>query len=299
MREVGTVLMTGASGLVGRALSVALRERGWQVRALHRRKGQDDGFYWDPVGGVLAPEALAGVSSVVHLAGESVAQRWTPEVKQRILNSRVAGTQLLVQRVLEQGLEVDFISASGLNYYGCRCGPGQTENSSMGTGFLAEVCKAWESALRPLSDRGLRVVKLRTGMVLSAEGGALKKLLPIFRKGVGGRVGSGYQSLSWVALPDLVGMYVEALENSRLVGPVNAVAPQPVTNRVFTRALGRVVGRPAFLPVPAAAVRAVYGEMADETVLADVAAYPKVLQFENFEWQLPELRQALSYLLSK
>lgn len=164
---------------------------------------------------------------------------------------------------------------------------------------LAEVCHAWEAEMRRLSDHGMRVVKLRTGMVLSARGGALAKLLPIFSRGLGGRVGSGYQALSWVALPDLVRMYVEALENPKLIGPVNAVAPLPVTNREFTKALGAALAKPTLFPVPAAVVRGLYGEMADETVLADVGAYPRALQAAGFQWRLPELRHALDTTIVK
>ena len=290
------VLVTGATGLIGRALCRALKAEGVGVRTLSRSSGD---FRWDVDGGQIDAGAVAGVDAVVHLAGEPVAQRWTPEVKRRIRNSRVKSTAMLVQRILEQAKPPVCICASGVNYYGFDCGEGVDESSPSGAGFLAEVCREWEGAAQPLVDAGVRTVFVRTGMVLSAEGGALGKLLPIFKAGLGGRVASGKQWLSWIGLDDLVQVYLEAIRHPELNGAVNAVAPEPVRNVDFAKALGRAVRRKALFPVPAAALRVLYGEMANETILSDVGVYPMVLKAEGFQWKAPTLEQALDACVSK
>lgn len=286
-----TVLVTGATGLVGRALCRRLRLAGHEVRELSRSSGD---YRWNVEAGDLDPAVLEGVDSVVHLAGESVAQRWTPEVKQRILDSRVEGARLLVRRILEMGLNVDFISASGASYYGTCVDGVVDESSPKGDGFLAEVVECWEGAASPLSDAGLRTVFLRTGVVLSADGGALDKLLPVFKAGMGGRVGSGRQRMSWIALSDLVEVFVVAIERDGIRGVLNAVSPEPVSNREFTKQLGRAVGRPTWFPVPALALRGVYGEMADETILSDLEVKPRRLLDAGFVWNSPSLELALA-----
>ncbi len=294
MKDKKVVLVSGATGLVGRALCRALKAQGHEVRTLSRSSGD---FTWDVDVGQIDAGAVAGTDVVVHLAGEPVAQRWTREVKRRIRDSRVEGASILVQEILRQAKPPILMSASGTNYYGFDCGEGVDESSASGAGFLAEVCREWEGAAQPLVDAGVRTVFVRTGMVLSAEGGALGKLLPIFKAGLGGRVGSGKQWMSWVGLDDLVQVYLEGMRHPDLDGPINTVAPKPVRNADFAKALGRAVRRPACCPVPAAALRVLYGEMANETILSDVGVYPMVLHAEGFQWQTPTLEQALERCL--
>ena len=280
--------------MVGGALCQRLESLGHEVRRLSRSRGD---FRWSVDAGTLDAAALDGVDCVVHLAGEPIAQRWSPAVKRSIRESRVRSTRLLVEHVLRQERPVDFICASGISYYGTHAGAGQCEDSPAGDGFLASVCKDWEAELQPLRAAGHRAVSLRIGVVLSPEGGALKKLLPPFRAGLGGRVGSGTQLMSWIALPDLVEIIRFAVEQAQLRGAVNAVAPEPVTNRAFTRVLGAVLKRPTILPVPAAAMALLFGEMALETVLSDVGVHPRALEAAGFKWQTPDLRQALECAL--
>lgn len=296
MNRSQTILISGASGLVGRPLCRHLEKAGHRVRRLSRGPGGD--FQWDPDAGLLPPEAMEGVDAIIHLAGESVAQRWTEDVKQRILNSRVKGTALLVERALAAGRRPVFLSASGINYYGYDRDGLVDEDSSRGRGFLTEVCHRWESAAEPLAGAGGRCVFLRTGIVLSAEGGALAKMLPPFKLGLGGRLGDGRQMMSWVDLDDLIRMYVACLDNPEIEGPVNAVAPEPLTNAAFTRTLGKVIGRPTFLPVPQSLVRMVFGEMSEETILSNLAVSPKYLQNHSFTWEFPDLEAAIKKQLS-
>jgi hypothetical protein len=291
-----TILITGASGLVGQPLCAALNARGHTVRTLSRSDHGD--FQWDVAAGELDPAALNGVDAVIHLAGESVAQRWTDEAKARILNSRVESTRLLVDAILKQTNRPPFISASGISYYGIDRERLVDESSQTGKGFLAEVTRQWESAAQPLTDARVRTAFLRTSIVLSAKGGALAKMLTPFKMGVGGRIGDGQQKMSWISLPDLVRAYIFAVENESVQGPINAVAPKPVTNLVFTKTLGKVLGRPTIFPLPAAVVKALFGEMGKETVLSDLGVLPKRLSELGFEWQQPELEQALIETLS-
>ncbi len=291
MKSSKTILVSGATGLVGRALCSELRRRGHFVRALSR--GSQSDVCWDVEHGRIDAGALAGVDCVVHLAGESVAQRWSRSAKQRILDSRVKGAELLVGEILRKGSTPAFITASGVNYYGYACDAPVDENSPSGDGFLAEVCRQWEGAARPLADAGLRTVAIRTGLVLSTAGGALAKMLPPFKMGMGGRVGSGTQKMSWIGLPDLVAVYVLAIEDDALTGPINGVAPAFVSNADFAETLGQVLGRPAALPFPSAAVKMFFGEMGQETLLGDVGVVSSRLQDMGFQWLAPELRQAL------
>ena len=288
--------MSGASGLIGRPLAEALRADGHTVRTLSRSSGD---FLWDPSEGELDDAALDGVDAVIHLAGEGVAQRWTDAAKARILNSRVDGTSLLAERILAAGIQPEFICASGINYYGHDRDEDLAESASSGAGFLAEVCRQWEAAAQPLEQTGCRCVFVRTGIVLSKEGGALSKMLPPFRAGVGGRIGDGKQRMSWIALEDMVRVYQHCLTESDLHGAVNAVAPEPVTNLSFTKTLGKVLGRPTFLPLPATVVRALFGEMGGETVLSDLAIIPEVLTQNGFTWEYPELEAAFKNALAR
>lgn len=290
------ILISGATGLVGRSLCGTLEQRGHRVRRLSRSQGD---CLWSPEAGRLEAGALDGVDAVVHLAGETVAQRWNRRVKQRILDSRVEGAELLVERILDSGRDIAYISASGINYYGYRSALPLDESSDSGQGFLAEVCRRWEGAAAPLMDHGKCSVFVRTGVVLSEQGGALKKMLPPFKAGLGGPIGSGAQRMSWISLWDLVRVYVRCIEDRAISGPLNAVAPQAVSNGAFARTLGKVLGRPSILPAPRFAISTLFGEMADETILSDLAILPSRLTELGFTWELPELEQALETILSK
>ena len=291
-----TILITGASGLVGESLCVALKTRGHSVRTLSR-SGHGD-HQWDVTAGQLDSRALDGIDIVIHLAGESVAQRWTDSVKARILDSRVDSTRLLVDSILAQEKRPAYIAASGISYYGIDSERLVDEYSGSGKGFLAEVTRQWEGAAQALTEADVRTVFLRTGIVLSAKGGALAKMLTPFKLGVGGRIGDGQQKMSWISLPDLVSVYVFAVENVSVSGAVNAVAPEPVTNSMFTKTLGKVLGRPTVFPLPTGLVKILFGEMGKETVLSDLGVLPKSLSKFGFEWQQPELISALKQTLS-
>ncbi|MEM8867460.1 MAG: TIGR01777 family oxidoreductase [Verrucomicrobiota bacterium] len=297
MKTEQTILVTGATGLVGRVLCEALEAKGHRVRRLGR--GSDSDFQWDLEVMSMSAGAMEGVDTVVHLAGESVAQRWTEAAKERILRSRTRSTQLLAEAILKQDSPPAYIGASGSNFYGYNRGDALDESASSGEGYLAEVCRAWEGAAQPLLDAGVRCVFVRTGVVLSKDGGALAKMLPPFKAGVGGRIGSGRQWMSWISLDDLVAIYVRAVEDAELNGPVNAVAPKAVTNAVFTKALGGVIGRPTVFPLPSFMVKTLFGEMGEETVLADVALVPQRLMDIGFEWAFPNLNDALEACLSR
>ena len=296
------ILVTGASGLIGSALVSYLTAGGHAVTRLIRaqpRPGQGE-VHWDPEAGTLDPMVLQGVDAAVHLAGESIAQRWTPERKAKILKSRARGTRLLSESFarLTQPPCV-FLCASAIGYYGDRGEEVLTEDSPSGVGFLAEVCRGWEAACAAAVQKGIRVVNLRMGIVLSAAGGVLPRMLLPFRMGLGGRIGSGRQYMSWIALDELVGVIIHALTCDILAGPVNAVAPHPVTNLEFTRTLGRVLRRPTVLPVPAFAARLALGEMADSLLLASARVEPARLAASSYAFRYPELEGALRHLLGK
>lgn len=289
-----TLLITGATGLIGSALSNQLKKSGHTIKSLSR---SGDGLLWDLEHGTISEGAFDGVDTVVHLAGAPIAQRWTDKTKRAILNSRVKGTQLLVDAMLKLSNPPAFISASGANYYGYRRNELVDESASSGDGFLAEVCQAWEATAQPLTDKAIRTVFMRTSIVLSADGGALAKMLPPFKMGVGGKIGSGEQKMSWISLPDLVNLYQFAIENPALHGPVNAAAPKPVTNKTFTKELGKALGRPTFIPLPATVVKTLFGEMGEETVLADLGLIPKKATELGFVWETPDLASALLKVL--
>jgi uncharacterized protein (TIGR01777 family) len=297
------VAVTGATGLVGGALVPALRAAGHRVDRVSRRPpaaGTTD-IQWDPARGLLDPRALEGVDAVVHLAGESIAAlRWTPAVKERIRRSRVDGTRLLAETLgrLTRRPRV-LVAASGVGYYGDRGEAPLTEESSPGSGFLAEVCREWERAADPARAAGIRVVHPRLGVVLARQGGALPRVALPFRLGVGGVIGSGRQYWSWIALPDLVRVVELALAVETLAGPVNAVAPTPVTNRELTRVLGRILGRPTLVPLPALAVRLLLGEMGQALLLDGARALPRRLERAGFRFRHPNLEDALRAALGK
>jgi uncharacterized protein (TIGR01777 family) len=287
-----TILVTGASGFVGRSLCQHFSKYGYELRQLSRKVGAE--FFWDPASGHLDQRVLNGVDVVVHLAGEPIAQRWTSAVKQRIMQSRVASTELLVRAMLAQAKPPALILASGINYYGYQVAETLQESSELGAGFLAEVCSAWEGAADPLRAAGARVCCVRTGVVLGTAGGALAKMLPAFRLGLGGPLGSGTQMMSWITLADLVRVYQFVTEEDALQGVLNAVSPAAVSNLAFTKALGSVIRRPTVLPMPSWLVRALFGTMADETLLADLTVQPKSLEAAGFQWRSSTIESALA-----
>ena len=298
------ILVSGASGLVGRSLEAFLLTQGYTVRSLVRREPQKPNeFNWDPVRGKMDPAALAGVDAVVHLGGANVAGgRWTAARKAEILSSRVDGARTLATGIAaltaSERPEV-FVSAAAVGFYGERADERLDEHAALGAGFLAGVCASWEHELAAIEQLGVRTVALRTGVVLSPAGGALAKMLPAFLMGVGGRLGAGRQWMSWVTPDDLCAMYERAITDKTWRGAYNAVAPEPVTNAAFTSVLAQVLRRPAVLPVPSVVLRAVFGEMADETLLASTRAVPARLQEAGFIWRQPELQRALRHVLGR
>jgi len=296
------VAVTGSTGFVGTALCPFLARHGHEViRIVRKRPTGQDGVYWDPESGTVDREGLAGVQAIIHLAGESVASgRWTPEKKARIHDSRVQGTRLLAETVAAMPRSVKvFVSASAIGFYGNRPGEVLSEKSVPGTGFLADSCSAWEGASEAAIRAEIRVVHVRIGVVLGLAGGAISKMLPLFRLGLGGRLGSGEQVMSWISLDDCVGALHHALITDSLVGPVNAVAPNAVTNSEFTRVLAQVVGRPAILPAPAFMLRLMMGEFADEILLAGAHVLPTRLSETDYSFRHPKLKDALNALLKK
>jgi uncharacterized protein (TIGR01777 family) len=296
------VAITGATGLIGHALVERLRASGRRVRRLvrSRRPESPDDIVWDPMRDVLAPHDLEGVEAVVHLAGEPIAQRWTTARRHAIRESRVRGTALLARVLakLEKKPSV-LLSGSAVGIYGDRGDEAVAEDSAPGTDFLSGVAREWEDAAGTAKEAGIRVVLLRTGIVLSPQGGALEKLLPPFRLGVGGPLGSGRQWMSWIALHDHLRAMEHALATTGLHGPVNLVAPNPVTNAEFAATLGRVLGRPALVPVPSFALELLYGEMARATLLAGQRVLPKALLRSGFKFEHPTLEQALRFELAR
>ena len=295
------ILITGSTGMVGAALIPALKAAGHDVtRLLRSASAAGTDLLWNPDAGAIDVQKLEGFDAVVHLAGENIASgRWTPARKERILQSRVKGTHLLAESLakLQRPPRV-LVSASAIGYYGDRGAEVLSEESSPGTGFLPEVCRAWESATEPATNKGIRVVHLRIGIVLSTRGGALAKMLPPFRMGAGGKIGSGAQYMSWISLADLCGAILHAIKTESLRGAVNAVSPRPLTNAEFTKELGTALHRPAIFPLPAFAARLMLGEMADALLLASIRIEPARLQASGFAFQDREIGPALARILS-
>jgi uncharacterized protein len=296
--RVVDVAISGARGLVGTSLGRELQAAGHRVLRLERGGvTAGDAIGWDPVAGVIDAPALEGVDVVVHLAGEGIAaKRWSEEQKQRILQSREQSTSLLARAIadLERKPRV-FISASGVHYYGNDRGDEVlTEDSTRGEGFLADVAERWERATQPASDAGIRTVMMRSGIVLAAHGGTLQRLLLPFKLGIGGRIGTGDQWMSWITLTDEVRAIIHAIDTESLRGPTNFTTPDPVVNREFTQTLGRVLHRPTVLPTPLLPLRARYGsELVDSLLLGSQRAVPSRLESSGYEFRHPTLEVAL------
>jgi hypothetical protein len=303
------VTVTGASGLIGSALVAELREQGAEVTVLSRdpsRAREELGVEavgWDPLAEPAPVTALAGRDAVVHLAGENIAQRWSEQAKRTISESRVVGTRNLIAGLRAAGdVEADrrprtLISGSAVGYYGPHGEEPLDEDSPPGSDFLAETCVAWEAEAQRASALGMRVVLVRTGVVLNRDGGALAKMLPPFQLGVGGPVAGGAQYMSWIHREDLVGMICAALDDERWSGPINATAPEPVSNREFSHALGHALHRPSLLPVPGFALGLLYGEMA-EIVTTGARVVPAKALVLGYDFRHPELDEALRSALA-
>ena len=298
------VTITGASGPIGSRLVAALTARGDEVTALSRRPDEArerlgvDAAAWHPDREPAPAAALAGRDGVVHLAGEQIGQRWTPKAKKRIRSSRELGTANLVEGLREADPRPRvLVSASGVGYYGARGDERLDESAAAGDDFLAQVCQEWERAAGAALELGMRVVIQRTGVVLDRSAGALAKMLPPFRLGVGGPVGGGDQYVSWIHPDDLVGLYLAALDGEQWAGPVNAAAPEPATNRALSRALGRAMHRPALVPVPVVALKVLYGEMAWVVTTGQRAVPARALEL-GFVFRHPDLDEALQAALA-
>ncbi len=300
------IVVSGANGLIGSALVKSLIQDGHNVKSLSRDEKADSKYaiYWDPKNGKLKPERLNGVDAVIHLAGESIAGknpiqgRWTKTRKEEILQSRVKGTKLLSDTLagLSNPPKV-FICASAIGYYGDRADEKLDENSTRGKGFLADVCDEWEKATSESVKKGLRVVNTRFGVILSRDGGALKSMLPPFKMGVGGQIGSGKQYMSWIDIDDVVGAIKFAIKNDSLQGIVNVVSPNPLPNIEFTKILGHVIHRPTIFPIPAIGINTLFGEMGNELLLASQRVYPKKLLDAGYQFKYSNLSSSMQHVL--
>jgi uncharacterized protein (TIGR01777 family) len=295
------VVVSGASGLIGTALTAELERGGHRVIPL-LRVSREGGLRWDPERGIIEAAGLEGVDAVVHLAGAPIAGgKWTPEQKARIRESRTKGTGLLATTLAGlQNRPKVMVSASAVGYYGNRGDEILTEESDRGAGFLAEVVEQWEQVAHPASDAGIRVVHPRTGIVLSPRGGVLQQLLLPFKLGLGGKQGPGTQYMSWISIDDEVGALIEILNDADLVGPVNLTAPNPVTNAEFVHTLGKVLGRPTFLPTPMLPLKLRFGsELVQSLLLDGQRVLPARLQARGYAFRAPDLEGALRALLGK
>lgn len=295
-----TIAISGSSGLIGTALAAALARDGHVVKHLVRREARGmNEIVWHPEQGQIDAARLEGVDVVVNLSGEPLDQRWNSDVKRRIRESRVKATTLLATTVASMKRKPSaMLSGSAVGIYGNRGDELLDERSAAGNGFLAEVCREWEASTRAADDAGVRVVHLRTGLVLARQGGLLAKLLTPFKLGLGGKLGSGDQWMSWIALDDWVGALRFVLATDDVSGPVNMVAPNPSRNVEFTRAVANELHRPAAIPVPAFALKVAFGEMANEAALASQRAAPAALLRAGYDFTFPTLDQALASILS-
>jgi hypothetical protein len=300
---INTIAVTGSTGLIGEALIASLASDGIGVRRLVRREIRNPAteIAWRPGEGEIDAAALEGVDAVVHLAGESIAEgRWTDAKKRRIRDSRVDGTRVLCAALagLHDKPRV-LVSGSAIGYYGDRGEETLDESSPPGDGFLPEVCVEWEQATAPAEAAGIRTAQLRTGVVLSKEGGALAKMLTPFKLGLGGKIGSGRQYMSWITLDDMVAGIRHVLATDALSGPVNLTAPRPVTNTEYTKTLGRVLGRPTIFPMPAFAARLAFGQMADDLLLASARVMPTRLEETGYQFRYHDLQETLEHALGQ
>jgi hypothetical protein len=289
------ILITGSHGLVGTALIKSLEPEGHEIfRLVRYAPHSPTEIEWSPERYSIALARLEGFDAVVHLAGEPIAEgRWTEEKKRKIRESRVKGTRLLGDALANlSSPPKTFLCASAIGYYGDRGDELLTETSAPGNDFLANVCVEWEKATALAAEKGIRVVNTRFGIILSQDGGALKKMLPPFRMGIGGQIGNGKQWMSWIALDDVVGAIKFALEHLLLRGPINFVAPYPVRNAEFTKILGRVLSRPTLFPIPAFGVRLMFGEMADALLLSSQRVEPERLKQAAYQFRYPSLEAA-------
>jgi uncharacterized protein len=299
--SVERVLLTGSSGFIGTSLVRRLQQNRISTISLHRSPSGAAEEFWDPYAPrpVARPEAFEGITAAVHLSGANLAaRRWTSDYKREIAESRVKPTQAIAAMLagLRSKPEV-LVCASAIGIYGNRGDEELNESSLPGSGFIPSLCLEWEAAARPAVDAGIRVVYLRFGVALSPQGGALKQMLPAFRAGLGGRLGSGRQWISWIALPDVTRAIEFVLQTRSISGPINLVAPTPVTNREFTRALAGALHRPAVLAVPRFALRLAFGEMVDFTILQSERVIPARLRAAGFDFEYPEIDGALRALL--
>jgi uncharacterized protein len=298
------VLISGASGLLGAALVSSLEQGGTKIIRFKRIESSDvpasaETIQWNPAE-PLSPEKVSGCDAVIHLAGESIASHWTAAKKAKIRDSRVLGTRNLAQALAQTTQKPRvFICASAIGYYGDRGDEQLTEESSPGSGFLPEVCREWEAAAQVARDAGIRTVHLRTGVVLSKKGGALAKMLSPFKLGLGGKIGSGRQWISWIDLQDWVGTVRHILQNDSLYGAVNLVAPQPVTNAEFTKTLARALSRPAVFPMPGFAVKLLFGKMGETILLGSQRVESAKLLASGYRFQFPQLRISLQEILRR
>ncbi|MBA3312429.1 MAG: TIGR01777 family oxidoreductase [Planctomycetota bacterium] len=294
------VLISGATGLVGSELSAFLTTGGHDVSSLTRHPKAATDIAWSPADGAVDTDRLAGFDAVVHLAGESIVGRWSEKKKRKIRESRVQGTRLLAESLARLADKPKvLVCASATGFYGDRGAEILTEESRPGAGFLPDVCVEWERACQPAQDAGIRIVNVRIGLVLTPKGGLLGTLLPLFKAGLAGRVGDGRQWMSWIAIDDLVDVFHAAIMDEAIAGPVNATAPNPVTNIEFTKTLGRVLHRPTLLPAPSFAVRAMLGEAGNALALSGARVLPARLRERGHAYRFEDLEPALRFLLGR
>jgi uncharacterized protein (TIGR01777 family) len=295
------ILISGASGLLGSAIRPALNAMGPSPSVLVRRPPAENEIQWDPAQ-PLDPRKLAAFDAIVHLAGRNISGLWTKQFKREIRDSRVLGTRTVATSAAESfratGMPRSLVAASAIGYYGDRGEEVLTEQSTPGSGFLADVCQQWEAATVTATEAGIRVVNLRIGVVLAKHGGALKAMLPAFRLGLGGPVGSGLQYWSWIAMDDLVNVFLFALSNEGLRGAVNAVAPNPARNAEFTRILAKVLHRPAVFPLPAFVFKTLFGEMGESLLFASARVQPGKLTAAGYSFRHRDLDEALRFTLN-
>ncbi len=303
MSNLSHILVTGSSGFIGSALVPYLEKKGYQVKKLVRSNAspQAKKFNWQPDTGEIDPQALSGAEVLIHLAGENIADgRWTQEKKQRLRDSRIKSTKNLCNTLLKAKCPLKVVlMASATGYYGNRGSEILTEESSLGSGFLAELTYEWEAASKALIANGVRLVLMRIGVVLSPSGGALSKMMLPFQLGLGGQLGDGKQYMSWIVLDDVINIIEFLLKEDSLSGVINVVGPNPVTNKEFTKSFGQALNRPTIFTIPGFAARLVFGELADEALFSSSRVMPTQLQKAGYQFLFPELEHGLKYLLRK